>query len=223
LEGGAKGSSLFQGQFVKGEVFWLPGEELGEFLAPALRGLLGASVDQIDVDVVEVGLAGLIITAAGLVGVMRTSQSAQVLVRERLETKRETVEAKGAKSLEVLEGEGVGVGFKGDLYVRGERERGDQSIEELLDKLQGQQGRGAAAKVERFNAMLAKEGSAVVDLLLERCCVLLQQRRFRERKRIKVAVATLLTTEGEVQIDLQGRGERRHQFEILSLLRPNGG
>ena len=77
----------------------------------------GETVDEVEAEVVETSLFGPTDTLAGMFGIVAAAEIIQIVVEETLYADAEPVDAQFAQGRKVINRQGVGVGFEGDLGV----------------------------------------------------------------------------------------------------------
>src|SRR5690606_3456503 len=91
------------------------GDGLLEVIRPAVEGLVGNGVDQVDAEAIESSLASDVEAARDIVGVMMTLEDAQFIGMKALCAEAEAVDAVLAQHSAVIEADGRGIALDGPL------------------------------------------------------------------------------------------------------------
>ena len=114
---------------VPGQVRWLPGQGRFQIGEGIFRILTGQAVHQVQVEIVEAGLAGRFDGPVRSPGIVNTSEGFQMQVVETLYAEGQPVDSGGPERFEATLFEGAGVGLEGDFCIRQEIQAGLQGIQ----------------------------------------------------------------------------------------------
>ena len=140
-----------QGERVGREVGEVQFEEKVEVTVPLLGIGDGEAINQVDADVTEACLFGPFDALSGVNGVVATAQVVQVVVEEALDADAEPVDTKSALAFEVVQGQCIGVGLKGDFGIAGHGIVLINKVQQLADFFHRKQRWGAATEVDGIN------------------------------------------------------------------------
>ena len=202
-----QGGVLLHLEAVAGQVLGLKGDGLGHGGLPALQGLAGEAVNEVQGDVFELGLSGGAHRLDRLLRRVGAAHGLQFPVLGGLHPDRQPVKAPGAELGKHFQADAVRVGLQGDFRVP------VQLIIFLHRRQQGQQAffseqaGGAAAEIHGIHRAVGGAGRLLqvgqqgvligVHLLLP------------ARQRVKITVRAFRAAEGNVQIKPQLVSHRR--------------
>ena len=135
-------------QFVEREMAGAEADGALERRCPALFGVAGKRIDEVETDAFEPTLRGFE-RMQPFARAMRAAEKAQGLVVEALETEREPVDAGYGEIGEARRLDRVGIRFERDLEVVGRVPVGSRGIDHGRDRRRLHQRRGAPAKENR--------------------------------------------------------------------------
>jgi hypothetical protein len=187
--------------------------ELGEVVLPAVEGLVGKAVYEVDAEVVEAGIGSRKDGLTGLGGAVATVEQTEVVVGEGLEADAEAVEKMEiAKPAEVFGGEVLGVGFEGGFLKLGEVEAAGNGVDNLAELSEGEDGGGAAAEIDGAQGVRLF-GTAQLGLTAEGVDVVLPAAGGDGGE--ESAVGACAMAEGDVEVE-QGEGGGYWREELRS-------
>ena len=206
LPPGVEGRTLLHFQAVAGEVLGRQGDGGLQVPLPTLQGLVGQAVDEVQGEVIELGLPGGVHRLADLVHGMDPADLPELGVVRRLHTERDPVEPRLAESPQgpPVPG-GVGVGLQGDLGVLRHMVALVDAFQNLPQPLLPQEGGRAAAEVDRVHAVLRRLRGGLRQVGEEGLAVGVHP-LLAAGEGVEIAVAALLAAEGDMDVKPQGLG-----------------
>ena len=206
LPPGVEGRALLHLQAVAGEVLGRQGDGGLQVPLPTLQGLVGQAVDEVQGEVIELGLPGGVHRLADLVHGMDPADLPELGVVRRLHTERDPVEPRLAESPQgpPVPG-GVGVGLQGDLGVLRHMVALVDAFQNLPQPLLPQEGGRAAAEVDRVHAVLRRLRGGLRQVGEEGLAVGVHP-LLAAGEGVEIAVAALLAAEGDMDVKPQGLG-----------------
>src|SRR5262245_30433776 len=130
---------------------------------------------------------------------MQTAQTLELLVPERLDTETQTIDAGLAKTGELFERDGLGIGLEGDFSVRCKGKAASARFDNRADLVRLEQRRRAATEENRIGGVAI---GPAADLLVQRGDVLGLQFGVKESP-IEVAVVADGRAERNVDVEAQ--------------------
>ena len=178
---------------------------VGQSFFPLVHGLFRQTVDEIQTDVFEAGLA------SGGHGVLRllpgvdAADGAEHFVVGGLHAQGKTVEPRPTQALKgFFVSGGIGVGLQGDLGVLIHLielfHAGQQTAEPVGAQIAG----GAAAEIDRVHQVAGGLGSDLRQMTLQRAAVGIHV-RLGAGERVEIAVGAFGAAEGNVEVQTQGQ------------------
>ena len=171
---------------------------------PLVEGLAGQAVDEIQGDVVEARLAGLLHGGDGLLVVVGPAQLLEHLVVVVLHAQAHAVEALGVELLQQGRGGRVGVGLEGHLRVGGHVEAALQLVENAHQGVRPEEGGRAAAEIHRIHGILRGPRAELPDVGGQGVHIQVGQLLLAAAAQgIEIAVLAFAAAEGDVDVDAQ--------------------
>ena len=170
--------------------------------APALGGLAGQTVDEVQGQVVKSRLPGPGHRLVGLLGGVGPVNGLQLLGLGRLHANGQAVHARPAQPLQVLQGDAVGVTFHGDLGGLFHLKQLFDGHQQLLHPLGAVVAGGSAPKVDGVHGDALSQRGSLLHVGEQGLLVLIHLLLF-SRQGIEVAVIALTAAEGDMDIDAQ--------------------
>ena len=188
----------------------------------AIQGLLRQRVHQVEVDVGVAGILRGFHRGLGLAGRVDAAQPLQLVVVEALHAERDAIDAGGKVAVEAAVLDRAGVGFQGDLGIRGQRQALSHAVEQAGDQFRREQaGRAAAEKHTDYRpvdprATFQRRGevrAVGIEVGQQMIDVVGVRRRFAAQTvRVEVAVRALLHAPRHVDVQRQRWREQAHAW-----------
>ena len=147
-----QGRSGFHRQGVTGKMRHPETDGLFHILLPVDVGQRRTAIDEIDRKI-ETFPLGHPDTFQGLPRIMRPVHPPKVFFEKRLHADAEPVHASGSPGSQPFRSNIIGIGFQGDLCIRRHRKKSDQPAYDRPELIRLQQGRRAAAKINRCHRL----------------------------------------------------------------------
>ena len=170
-------------------------------LLPALHGLAGQPVHQVQGDVVEPGLPGVLHRLLGLGERVQPAQQGQLPVIAALHPERYPVEPRLFQLFKELQVHALRVAFHRDLRISPQAGFVRQCLQQAAQPFGAQQGRGAAAKIYGVYVIGRIAVKIIGKMLLDRLAVLIHHRFAAAAAGVKIAVGAFLTAKGHMDVN----------------------
>ena len=186
------------------------GERAGELL-------LRQRVHQVEVDVVEAGVARAGVRLHGLGGVVDAPQPLELSVVEALDAHRQPVHPRGAIAPEVTGLGGARIGFERDLDVLRKGQPAAHLLQQASDAAVGEQAGRAAPHEDRDQRPALPLGQLEIEITQQRVHIGVFRQRAAQRVGIEIAVRTFLHAPRKVHIEAQ-RNRRPPRAAVIGVL-----
>ena len=201
-----EGGIRFDGQLVPAQVRRLQRHRLAQVIQRLRRRLARQGVHQVQIEIVEAGVAGV---GGGAQGFLRPMDAAQRLQMPRIETlhsDRQPVDARRTEAGEAAGFQGAGVGFQSNLDVVAEAQPAPQPLEQGGVEVRAHQAGRAAADKDRLQGAAMHPVQVLVQVGEQGVQVgALRQLRLALMG-VEVAVGAFAHAPGHVHIERQRRG-----------------
>ena len=195
-----------QRELVAGQVLRLQGDGLFEIGLGLLQVLSRQCEHQVDIDIVETGLACRFEGTQSLLPVVDTAQRFEMPVVEALYADGQAIDAGLAVSAEMGFVGAVGVGFQRDLAGRMDRQTGAQAAEQPVNGFGRKQRWRAAAEKDAVDAAAPDQRQFVVQVLEQGIDIGLWVAVLVDMG-IEIAIGALACAPGQVHVQRQwGQG-----------------
>ena len=199
-----EGRAVLDGELVEREVVGGERQRLAEFRRPALRGLAGTGIDQVEGETGE-GRARRLDRLPRGRDVVQAPEGAEVVVVERLDAERDAVDPGGAVAAEALRLDARGIGLERHLGIRRHGPVRRDRVEDRADGRRRHQRRRAPAEEDARHGPARGAVGGGGDLADEGGGVACLVRRLVADVRIEVAVGALRGAERPMDIDAEAR------------------
>ncbi|MCY1411947.1 hypothetical protein D9M71_273430 [compost metagenome] len=178
---------------------------LAQVAQGVVQRLVGQAVHQVEVEVVEPGIARHVGGANGLVTVVDAAQGFELGLLEALDADRQAIDAQLPVGFELLLLERSGVGFQGDLDVPGKRDALLHTHQQAAKGAGAEQARGAAAEEDRADRAAINGAQFLVQVGQQGIDVRFFRQLGGGGVGVEVAVRAFAHAPGDMDVQRQGR------------------
>ena len=200
----AQGRTLFQFQAVATDVLRFQFQHVQKRLLPGFQILLRQTVDQIQREIFEAGLADHFHRVHSHCIVVGAADGFQNSIVAALHAQADPVKAFAVQPTQKLGVDGIGVGLKGDLrvagHVKGAADGGQNSGHALCTEKAG----GAAAEIDGVHPVAGGQGAGLPDVIANGIQIAVMELGVQLCHGVKVAVMALTATKGNMDVDPKG-------------------
>src|SRR5262245_57769593 len=198
---GAPGTPTVQRQRISRDVIRLPVQYALDARRPRIDRQPGQAIHEVDADIVVARLAGRVERRARAACVMQPAEPRQHRVVQRLHTKADASDPRGAVTREPLARDALGIALDRDLGVRSEPPARAEVFQHRRERAGLEQRRRTAAEENGADGDLARpaERAEQVELGMQRAQIRVHLARF-ERRGVERAVVAALNAERNMEI-----------------------
>ncbi|MNZ83191.1 hypothetical protein D3C78_1019130 [compost metagenome] len=188
---------------------------LAQVAQGVVQRLVGQAVHQVEVEVVEPGIARHVGGANRFVTVVNAPQGLKLGLLEALDADRQAIDAQLPVGLELLLLERPGIGLEGDFDIAGKRDALLHTLQQPAQSAGAEQAGGAAAKEDRADRPAIDSAQFLVEVGQQGIDVRLFRQLRRSRVGVEVAVRAFAHAPGNMDVQRQRRQLRQGRPRCL--------
>ncbi|CRM80693.1 hypothetical protein [Pseudomonas sp. 22 E 5] len=205
----------FQRQLIPRQVRGLQRDGLAQVAQGIVQRLIGQAVHQVQVEVIEPGLAGHTSGAHSLIAIMDAAQRLKLLLLEALDANGQAIDPQLAVRHELLLFEGAGVGFQGDFDIACKRNTGLHALEQAAQCGGAEQARRTATEEDRTQFAAVNRVQVLIKVGQQCVHILFFRQHFARGVGVEVAIRAFAYAPRNVDVQRQGRQHRQGRPRCL--------